>query len=259
MHPILFKVGFVTIYSYGFMVAVAFLVVAFFLSHKFKEIGLRGDLAFDLAIYLLVFGIIGARLLHVFLNLDYYLNNLKEIFMLWHGGLAWQGGLFFAFLGGIFFMKRNNLKLGATCDIIVPYVALGQAIGRIGCFLNGCCFGAQTDFALGMVFPGRINPIHPTQLYTCFFLTAIFIILKKMEKKKTFDWQIFSLYLILYSIMRFNIDFIRGDLQAAFFGLTVSQVISIGLFLTGLSLYLMKFRLTQGSKRKPADVIVKNE
>jgi phosphatidylglycerol:prolipoprotein diacylglycerol transferase len=239
MHPILFKMGFVTVYTYGAMVATAFLISTFLLSFRFKEIGLRAEVAFDLAVQLLVFGIVGARLLHVFLNINYYLANLKEIFMLQHGGLAWQGGFFFAFIGGILFMKRHHLKIGATCDIVIPYVVLGQSIGRIGCYLNGCCYGKPTELAFGVIFPGRMKPVHPTELYLSFFLIIIFLLLKKIEEKKSFDWQIFSLYLIFYSVVRFSIDFLRGDLQAVLFGLTTSQLIGIGIFLSGLCLYII--------------------
>lgn len=242
MHPILFKCHFITIYTYGFMVAAAFLICARLLSARFKEIGLDGNLAFDLAVYLLIFGVIGARLLHVLLNAGYYFSNVKEIFMLQHGGLAIHGGFLSAFLAAIFFMKKHRLDAAKICDVIIPYVALGESIGRLGCYLNGCCYGKPTDFFTAVTFPASSQPVHPTQLYSTFFLLMIFVILKIKEKKKNFDWQIVSLYLILYPVMRFSIDFLRGDIKMVFLGLTTSQLISIGLFLAGISLYSAKCR-----------------
>ncbi|MFH1857185.1 MAG: prolipoprotein diacylglyceryl transferase [Candidatus Omnitrophota bacterium] len=237
MYPILFKIGFFTVYTYGFMIAVAFLVCSFLLSKEFKRIGIKEDLAVDLSVYLLIFGIIGARFLHVLLNAGYYFYDVKEIFMLQHGGLAWQGGVILAFIAGLFFMKKQNLIMGATCDAVVPYVALGQSIGRIGCYLNGCCYGKATDSFFGVIFPGMTQQVHPTELYLSFFLLIVFVILKKKEEKKVFNWQIFSLYLILYAVVRFSIDFLRGDLHPVFFGLSVSQFICAVLFLAGIIIY----------------------
>lgn len=197
-------------------------------------------MAFDLAVYLLIFGIIGARLLHVLLNAKWYFGDIKEIFMLQHGGLAWQGGFISAFFCGLFFMKKHRLDAARICDLIIPYVALGQSIGRIGCYLNGCCYGKATNFFTATTFPSTTGTVHPTQLYLSFLLLIIFVVLKIKEKRKNFEWQIFSLYLILYSIVRLTIDFLRGDLQAVFLGLTISQLISIGLFVTGVTLYFVK-------------------
>lgn len=240
MHPMLFKFNFITIYTYGFMVAAAFLICARLLSARFKEIGLDGNLAFDMAVYLLISGIIGARLLHVLLNAGYYFGDVKEIFMLQHGGLAIQGGFISAFLAAIFFIKKHRLDAGKICDVLIPYTALGEAIGRFGCYFNGCCYGRPTNFWTAVTFPCVAEPVHPTQLYSTFFLLMIFVVLKIKEKKKNFDWQIVSVYLILYPVMRFSIDFLRGDLQIVFLGLTTSQLISIGLFLTGTILYSAK-------------------
>lgn len=242
MHPILFKFHFITIYTYGFMVAVAFLICARLLSARFKETGLDENLAFDLAVYILIFGIIGARLLHVLLNAGYYFGDVKEIFMLQRGGLAIQGGFISAFLAAIVFIKKHRLDAAKICDIIIPYAALGESIGRLGCYFNGCCYGRPTDFWTAVTFPCVAERVHPTQLYSAFFLLMIFVILKIKEKKKNFDWQIVSLYLILYPVMRASIDFLRGDLEPIFLGLTTSQLISIGLFLSGLILYFVKSR-----------------
>lgn len=240
MHPIIFKIGFVTIYSYGFFAAVSFLTVVFLLSLEFKKAGLKKDLAVDLCFYLLVSGIIGARFLHVVLNADYYLDNLKEIFMLQHGGLAWQGGFGAACAAGFFFLKRNHLNIGQICDIVIPYAVLGQAIGRIGCYFNGCCYGKETNFVLGVILPGMKETAHPAQLYSSFLLVLLFLILKNIERKKYFDWQVFFSYLMLYSVMRFSLDFLRGDLPVSFLGLTVSQVISVISFFIGVFFYLKK-------------------
>ena len=136
-----------------------------------------------------------------------------------------------------------------TCDHIVPYLALGQAIGRIGCFLNGCCFGKPTNLPWGMIFPGGSIAgdtypaihIHPTQLYSVYTNFLIFAILLLFGNWKKFDGQILYLYFILYSVSRFLIEFLRADNPQILLGLTISQVICVVLFLAGVIMYSKEF------------------
>jgi phosphatidylglycerol---prolipoprotein diacylglyceryl transferase len=226
MHPILFRIGPVTIYSYGLMLSLAFLTVILLLSLRAKDMGLKVSEILDLALYLLISGVLGARILHVLVNFRFYFSNPREIIMLTHGGLAYQGGLILAIVVCIWFLKKRGHSFFKTVDLIVPYLALGQSIGRIGCFLNGCCYGRFSTF-LGVVFPDKGYPVHPTQLYYSASFLAIFVLLRKLEARKNLSaGKVFTAYLLLYGIVKFLIDFLR-DLPVYPIGLTMTQIISI--------------------------------
>lgn len=224
MYPVLFKIGPITIYSYGVMLAVAFLVATFLARRRAIAEGFDGDAIIDLGLYLIISGIIGARLFYVLLNLKYYRDNPLEVLMIWKGGLVWYGGLMLAILVAIWFLRAKKLPVLKTADLIVPYVALGQAIGRIGCFLNGCCYGKPTSLKLGISFHPAQVPVHPTQLYEAAAMFFIYLILRV---RKVANGSTLFLYLILYSLFRFLNEFLRGDNPQVLLGLTFSQVISI--------------------------------
>ncbi|KPK42385.1 MAG: hypothetical protein AMJ78_02725 [Omnitrophica WOR_2 bacterium SM23_29] len=229
MYPILFKIGPISIHSYGVMLAIAFLVATFLAKRRAITAGIDGNIILDLAIYLITSGILGARLLYVFLNLGYYKENPLEIIMIWRGGLVWYGGFILAIFLAIWFLKAKKLPILKTGDLIIPYVALGQAIGRIGCFLNGCCYGKPTSLPLGVTFDPALGSVHPTQLYESAAMFLIFLILKG---RMPGDGKTIFLYLISYSIFRFFNEFLRGDVPQVLVGLTVSQIISIVVLLT---------------------------
>ncbi len=224
MYPVLFKVGPIHIYSYGVMLALAFLVATFLARRRAISVGIDGDAIIDLSIYLIISGILGARLLYVLLNLKYYKDNPLEVVMIWRGGLVWYGGLILAILVGTWFLRARALPIFKIGDLIIPYVALGQAIGRIGCFLNGCCYGKPTTLALGISFNPAQIPVHPTQLYESAAMFLAYLILRMREPG---EGKTIFLYLILYSAVRFFNEFLRGDNPQVLIGLTFSQIISI--------------------------------
>lgn len=241
MHPILFKIGPVEIYSYGVMISLAFMACTFLMWRNAHLVGMDRHKVLDFVIVILVFGILGARLLHVAANYRYYMGRLYEIPMLTHGGLAFYGGLIFAIIAGIIFLKKNALPIWRTGDLIAPYAALGQAIGRIGCLLNGCCYGTPCPSGyIGIIFPSDIVPRHPTQVYATLALLVIFVILHITLTKGYLKGRIFLLYLILYSFQRFFLEFLRGDVQHIYCGMTLSQVISIFVFLTAGLIFLWR-------------------
>ena len=241
MHPILFKIGPVTIYSYGVMVALGFLTATYLIIKELRKNPIiKIDQAMDLTLFALIFGILGARLLHVVLNIRFYIKEPGDILLLNRGGLAFQGGIITAVGFSLWFLIRRNLPVWKTGDLIMPYVALGQCIGRIGCFLNGCCFGKATEFMLGVRFPQEVISRHPTQLYSVLGLFIIFLILKSLYRRRRFEGRIFLSYFVLYSIFRFFIDFLRGDLLPVLFGLTVSQLISIIIFLPAAAILSLR-------------------
>lgn len=224
MYPVLFKIGPLPIYSYGVMLALGFLVAIFLARRRANSTGMDGDTIIDLGVWLIISGVLGARLLYVLFNLDYYKDAPLEAVMIWRGGLVWYGGFILAILVALWFLLRRRMPILKTGDLMMPYVALGQAIGRIGCFLNGCCYGRPTSLPFGVSFNTTQVPVHPTQLYES---VAAFLIYLILRRRKPGNGKTIFLYLVLYSTFRFFNEFFRGDDPIALMGLTISQIISI--------------------------------
>ena len=242
MHPVLAKFGPLTVYSYGAMVAFGFGLAALLIYKRAPRFGLDKDRMLDAAVIILIAGIIGARLLYVFLNINYYAAYPLELFNLSKGGLVWYGGFLTAFITLIWYAKRKRLNFWNVADLIAPYIALAQGFGRIGCFLNGCCYGIEVppNFPLCVVFPGERIARIPTELYSSLALFIIFLILLAWQERRRFAGEIFLGYLLLYSVKRFLIEFLRGDNPRFFYGLTLSQVISIAVFFTAAAILAKK-------------------
>jgi len=228
------------------MVALGFLISIFLAGREAKRAGIAPANIFDIGLYALFFGIVGARILHVLLELDYYVNRPLEAVMIGRGGLAIHGGLIAGIVTGCIFVKRNKMALWKTADVIVPYVALGQAIGRIGCLLNGCCYGMATGLSFGITLQGHLQRLYPTQILSSVFLFLAFLALKRIYRKKRFDGAVFFSYLLIFPAGRFFIDFLRGDLHPVFLGLTASQLISVAMF----TIALLCFRVMSARAKK---------
>lgn len=223
MHPILFELGPFTVYSYGAFVALGFVVFTLLAQRRALVINLDAGKILDLNILILVFGIIGARIMYVLLNIRYYAANPFELADLSKGGLVWYGGVFAAFLAASIYLKKNRMDFWDTADLIAPYLALGQTFGRIGCFFNGCCYGD--------------NGV-PVQLYSSAALLGIFLVLRFWQDSRKFKGEIFLGYCMLYSAKRFAIEFIRADNPRIFACFTVSQIISIFVFTLAFGLFI---------------------
>ena len=227
MHPVLFKLGPVTIYSYGVMLASAFIISALLISSRTREFGIPRAQIMDFFVWVLIGGILGARVLYVLTNLSYFWANPVEIIMLHHGGLVFFGGLGGGLLGGVFFIKKRKLSFANITNLIAPYILLGQAIGKIGCLLNGCCYGRPTHLPFAVLFPGGREFLHPTQVYEALAYLILFLFLRALQARSAFRGNIFLLYLIFYSIVRFFIEYFRADSPLFLFGLTLFQLISL--------------------------------
>jgi len=238
MHPIICKIGPFTIYSYGLMLALAFIACVSLARQEAKQQKLNPDLVSDLVFWGLVAGIIGARLLYILLNLQYYLDNPAEIIMLQHGGLIWYGGLIAGFITAVIYLKVKRLPILTTLDLIAPYLALGQAIGRIGCFLNGCCYGKPVSW--GVYFPDLGKRLHPTQLYSFVNLLIIFLLLRFIQRKNKVAGATISLYFLLAALERFVVEFFRGDSPEILGNLTLFQIMSLAIMAIAIyaNLYL---------------------
>lgn len=239
MHPIICVIGPFTVYAYGFMLAGAFLIGLTLASVQARKHNIHPEIIHNLSLIVFSSGVAGARILYIVQNLRYYARNPGEIIMLQYGGLSWFGGLACGIVSGAIYIKRRRLGLYKTMDLIMPFVALAQAIGRIGCFLNGCCFGKVSRF--GVYFEAHKASLAPTQAYSSLLLIAIFIILRFIQEKPHREGTIFFLYLLLYSLKRFVIEFWRADHETILLGLSLFQIISVVIFcLSLLKLCLIK-------------------
>ncbi|MFA6320761.1 MAG: prolipoprotein diacylglyceryl transferase [Candidatus Omnitrophota bacterium] len=242
MHPILLKIGAFTVYSYGVMVAVGFTLATVFIYMKAPKFGLSREKCIDLAITILIAGVAGARLLYVFLNSSFYTANPLEIIMLYKGGLVWYGGFVSGLIAMIIYVRMNKLSFWSVVDLLAPYAALAQGFGRIGCYLNGCCYGMKVgpEFPLAVTFPPEADPRLPIQLISAGALFLVFIILLIWQNRRRFAGEIFAGYCILYSSKRFIVEFFRGDNPRLFLGLTISQIISAVIFAAAITVFIMK-------------------
>lgn len=214
------------------MLAVAFAVCLFLLQREAKRQNFNSAQISDLAFWVLVVGLLGGRIFYILLNFKFYIENPREIIMLSHGGLVWYGGLLSALVFAAAFLKIKKLPLLKTLDLFAPYLALGQAIGRIGCFLNGCCYGKPVSW--GVYFPVHGERLHPAQLYSAFNLLAIFLILRAMQRRDMMPGRILFLYLLMAPLERFIVEFYRGDSAQLLFGLTVFQLMSLAMMAVAL-------------------------
>ena len=236
MHPILLKLGSFTIYSYGFMMALAFLAGIALAAWLAKKENIGPDKIFDLALYVILVSIIGARIFYIFeFWADFYANPIS-MFYIWEGGLVFFGGVFFAIIAVYVFSKLSKLSAFKLLDVLAPATALGYAIGRVGCFLRGCCYGCETAVPWALNFPDVPGLRHPTQIYASLAGLLMMGILIFILYRKKFDGQVFSIGLILYSIYRFLIEFIRVN-PRYLFNLTEAQWGSALIFVIAAVLY----------------------
>lgn len=249
MYPVLFKIGPLTVHTYGVLVALGFLTgIAFAIKHA-KDYSISKDTIIDIGFYILFSAIIGSRLFFVLIKLDYYLKNPISIFKIWEGGLVFYGGVLLAVPVAIWYAKRHSLDVLKIADIFAPSIAIGHSIGRLGCFSAGCCYGRYTEsvpWAIIFTDPNSIAPtgipLHPTQIYESIGEFINFIILFFfLRKRKSFDGQLLIIYLILYSILRFIVEFFRGDADRGIIisGFSVPQGISIAIFVISIVAYMI--------------------
>jgi phosphatidylglycerol:prolipoprotein diacylglycerol transferase len=159
--------------------------------------------------------------------------------MLQRGGMAIFGGIIFGFIFAWMFIRKNKMDLLVTLDLLAPFIALGQAFGRIGCFLNGCCYGRPSEFGIYSQVAGQA--LIPTQLYSSLLLFFIFLILRFMQERRHAPGQILYFYLFFYSIKRFSIEFFRNDSPRIFTGLTLFQFLSLAMFFVSLAMLIRTF------------------
>lgn len=231
MHPILFKLGSWTVYCYGVLVLIAFLAAYLWAQKKAANTGLAADMVSDLFLILFATGIFGARLFYVLQHWDDFHGAFWRAFMIHEGGLVWYGGFLTAACSGLLVATFRKWPLLKLADLAAPSLALGQGIGRLGCYLNGCCYGKETLGILGAHFPEGSVLRHPVQLYEAAASFLIFAaLLFFYGRKGRQEGSVILLYMFLYASARFAVEFFRGD-QTLTFGLSIPQWTSIFLLL----------------------------
>ena len=236
MYPVICRIGPLTIYSYGLMLAVAAVICSLLMSRDARRLKIPSEMVFDFYFWVVLAGILGARIFYVILNWeDYFQYNPGAIVMIQSGGLAWQGGLGMAMLVGIFFVWLKKQSILTWMDMSAPYIALGQAIGRLGCFLNGCCYGRLVSW--GIYFPVHGERLHPTQLYSAAALFLIFIMLKIFRRHSRIPGHVFAWYMMLAAVERFVVEFFRADHFTLYAGFSIFQIVTLGIFSCGIILY----------------------
>jgi phosphatidylglycerol---prolipoprotein diacylglyceryl transferase len=252
MHPILIQIGWFKIHTYGFLLSMAFLTGLWVIARAGEKNGIDRNLTYDLGLWLAISALAGSKLLLILTDLSYYLANPSEVFSLssLRAGGVFYGGFITAVLTALYFTRRHHLSFWKVADIFSPGIALGLSIGRLGCFSAGCCWGRPTSLAWGVTFTNPYSQeivgvplniaLHPTQLYESAASFVVFLVIWQHLKKRKYDGQTFTLFLFLYSIIRFLIELFRGDEDRGIWLnglLSTSQIIS--LLLLGLAFILL--------------------
>ena len=263
MHPVIFQTDFFglldepwTLHAYGLLIAFGFMSAMLLAKRQAEREGEDPEQVIDLAFYLLLAGLIGARAVFILTQLDKYLQDPLQIFMFWKGGLVFYGGFIGAAVYLVYYSRRYKINFFKFADLLVPFLAMAHAFGRLGCLCAGCCFGKVTDLPWGITFPmgsmthqahqssGMVSiadlplPVHPTQLYEAGAELIMFFILISLRPKKRFHGQILLIWLAAYPVIRSVIELFRGDKIRGVHGfLSTSQIISIVVAGVAVGLY----------------------
>ncbi len=258
MHPVLFDLFGLKIYSYGVMIAIGFLLAVILGTWRAKKEGIEPVRIIDLSFYLLIAGILGAKIALFLGSPGYYLKSGKNLLGLMRSGGVILGGIIAAVIVALIYLKKHKLPTWKILDIAAPSVVLGQAIGRLGCFLAGCCYGKFCDASWAVEFTDPIahkntgvplhEMLHPTQLYNSIGNFIIFIILSVLYKKKKFDGQVFLFYMLLYPISRITTEFFRGDTSRITIGGPLSDAQYIGIASIIIAMFFMIKKMKKQDK-----------
>ena len=267
MYPELFRIGNFPINTYGVFLALAFLCAILITVKLARRDGLPAEKIYDLSLWMLLASLIGSKILMLFTEPEYRDNPaaLLSLDFLRSGGVFY-GGLLGAVIAGYFLMRRYKLPWWKTADACAPGIAIGNFFGRQGCFAAGCCWGKPTTLPWGVKFTDAGHQItgvptdaylHPTQLYESFAMLLVFIFLLWLHKRKRFSGQVILAYALLYSIIRFAIEFVRDDPRGDVFGLTsltglsTSQLISLVIGIAALILLIRRHTTHVNLEKNP--------
>lgn len=238
MHPILFEIGDWPVYSYGVLLALAYLAGLQLAVIRSKRAGLDSAKIMDLGIYLIIAALVGAKLMLIVVDFDYFRERPGELLSLVRAGGVFYGGLIFSLIVGLWLVRRYKLPVWKAADMYAPGIALGHVVGRLGCLLAGCCYGRPADVPWAITFTSPVaaanvgtplgTPLHPTQLYDAGAELLILAILLIMERRgRAFPGRTFWLYMLLYAVSRFIVEIFRGDARGVLMGVSTSQFVSL--------------------------------
>jgi phosphatidylglycerol:prolipoprotein diacylglycerol transferase len=249
VHPILFEIGPVTIYSYGVLLAAAYLLGLWLAARRARAAGLDGNKVLDLGIWVIIAALVGAKALLFVVDFRHFTSSWQEFTTLLRSGGVFYGGLIAAVVVCIYQLRKHQLPLWTSGDLFAPGIALGYMVGRLGCLAAGCCYGKPTDVPWAITFTdpaANLNvgtplnvALHPTQVYESAAGFIILLLLLAIERRgRGFPGRTFWLFVLFYSISRFIIEFYRGDDRGVVLDmLSTSQFISV--VLTPLSIVML--------------------
>lgn len=241
MAPDLFSIGPITLHTYGLFVALGFITAVFLAWRQAGREGIPQDQYLDMAFWIIAGGIVGARVLYVLTCWREYAARPLDAFRLWDGGLVFYGGFALAVFAAVWYSRKQKLPLWKVADVSAPYIPLGHAFGRIGCFFAGCCYG-RPSVRCGVVFPalGDHIPRLPTQLYEAGFNLILFGVLLWLRPRRHPAGWLFWLYIALYAAGRFVIEFFRGDeIRGTFWAPWLHTSQALALLALGLALLML--------------------
>jgi phosphatidylglycerol:prolipoprotein diacylglycerol transferase len=248
VYPIALQFGQFTIHWYGVMVALAFALGLWTASRRGLRSGFAPEKILDLGPWLIIGGLLGARIFYVteYWREEFADKPFQEVFMIQHGGLVFYGGFMGAALGCIIYARWKKLPFWRLADVIAPSIALGSVFGRVGCLLNGCCYGRVCTLPWAIHFPDDHEThglaLHPTQIYDSLLNLVLYLALAWLYRRKKFDGQILATFLMSYAVTRSFVEHFRGDYSAEHIhaGLTPAHLVSIGIFTAGVVLFLWR-------------------
>lgn len=254
MYPRLFELGPITVYTYGVLLALAYLAGLKLAMVRAQARGLDGNRVLDLGIYIIISALVGAKLLLLVTDYRTFARDPRELLTLARSGGVFYGGLILAVSVALWYIRKIGLPLWTTCDVFAPGIALGHVVGRFGCFFAGCCYGKPTRAPWGITFTDPFAaanvgtplgvPLHPTQLYEAGAELLILLVLLGTERKgRPFPGRTFWLYMLLYAVSRFFIEFYRGDERGAVGMFSTSQFISLLLVPLAIAMLVYLSRL----------------
>ncbi len=251
MKPILFEIFGIEVYGYGLMIALGIVAAILLLSHRAKKKGYDEDKIFNMTIFAVIGGVLGGKLLYIITDFKSIMENPISILTNFGEGFVIYGSIAGGALAVILYCRAQGFQAFKIFDLVIPSVAVGQGFGRIGCFLAGCCYGAETTLPIGVEFtnslfaPSGVH-LHPTQLYSSVFNFLLALLLLWYDRRKKKDGNTLALYLIIYSIGRFLIEFIRNDPRGNVGILSTSQFIAIFTLILGVILFYIPHKKGRG-------------
>ena len=252
-----------TLHTYGVILACAFLLALWLASVRARHAGLDVQRVTDLGVWTLIAGLVGAKLLLLVVDWSFYSKNPRELLSILQSGGVFYGGLIAGMITAVYILRRYSLPGWQTADVLAPAIVLGQAIGRIGCLAAGCCWGRATQLPWAVTYsdiqanrqvgtPMDVH-LHPTQIYESLFATAILLFLLWLTPRKRFHGQILVTYVGLYSLVRFGLEYLRGDAaRGTYFGgaISTSQIIAL-ILVAGVAFLAPYLHRTQRLEPRP--------